>query len=376
MKLAPGITAGPFSSSTGSGSVFNSPFQSINSQKDFFNLGPQTNIAAGPGSVASNTKLGASLNNNNNNNPNQANVNNNVQNPNQNSNNNAYFPDNNNSNNANGYPVNSGAGNAGQQQNPHSGIQQGLPNQNQAPKQGYLQPGQVLEGFSSFPQTSLFGSTVGNSEPADNQGPRQQLGDIFFRGQDKNPAAGLLETGLFGTRDYGQGNNAYDPYADFLDAGDNGGSSSQEMPSYYNDNNNNYNNDYDNYKDSAANSNYGTPSNAGYSNNDQNYAEPGTNYYDRAPEDTSSDGSYPSSNSYDPAYDNTYPSGQSGGSDGYGDPYDQGYDQPSYPDTYPGSSQYDDQGYPSSDPSSSTNSGPTSAGYDPRESLTLENGAV
>ena len=266
---------------------------------------------------------------------------------------------------------------------------------------------QILEGFSSFPtQTSLFTGTLGSPGSTGSQTSRTQLGDFFFQGQDKNPAADLLETGLFGTRDYGEGNGKYNPYQEFLGLDD---GSQPALPStsspYYGDSNSDY------YGDDYYNDNYSDYAPGPYAGNDKNDPTHDTNsrdynsvayddrvdypadagYDDRVPNDSSpaydteggryldednyrpsrgrAEDSYSSYNGSSPASDSD--SFSAGSVPGYpaGTDYGDSRDYPvatSYSDTDPGSSTYDVKVQSQSDPTKTPYEGP-SYDYDPSE---------
>ena len=172
---------------------------------------------------------------------------------------------------------------------------------------------QILEGFSSFPaQTSLFTGTLGDTGSQGSSQSRAQLGDFFFQGQDKNPAADLLETGLFGSRDYGEGNGNYNPYQEFL--GVEGGTQPALTPDtsqpYYGDGNNDYYGD-DYYDDNYSSNDYGPGT---YSRTDDNNPNPGADsgdYSNYSNGDYDDGADYPTDSGYDdrvpsdsaPAYD-------------------------------------------------------------------------
>ncbi|KAL8581905.1 hypothetical protein ACOMHN_010279 [Nucella lapillus] len=137
----------------------------------------------------------------------------------------------------------------------------------------------ALKGFSFPAQTSLFGNRFGNAEPA---GSSVRMGDLFFRGHDKNPSAGLLDTGLF---DPSKKNGDSRRYENFLDVGNTGQSSDfgGSSPGYQNDDNGSGGSYYDDYSgtDSPPGGDRGQPGNEdeggnGESNREGDYGLSGT----------------------------------------------------------------------------------------------------
>ncbi|XP_070191456.1 pro-resilin-like [Littorina saxatilis] len=392
LSVPTGIQNGPFGGFSDSGSAFSSPFKSPSaSSPGFFDLGPKsdvyspstTNFVNGPQQPNLNTN---NLNNNNLNSNNINNVNNPVSpqpvptapigntsqqqgqglgqgqgqgqvqgqvtpqpGPNPIDNQNQY-PD-----NQNRYPTSQTQYPPNQNQLPNNQNQY-PPNQNQYPQNqnqvpptqnrfpGVSQPppnqgDQLLEGFSSFPvQASIFQNPLGGPSNGVGtiQGAKAQLGDLFFQGSDKNPAADLLETGLFGSKEYGAGNGQYNPYEDFVEANNN----QQPAPAPSNYDNGGNSNNYDDYGGDYADRDYrGGDGGAGGGGGNPDYGAQGNNYDNYDGQDYNDRGSPSSQGGGGPPYD-SYPAGD------YADYPSQGdsRDYPSGSQDYPSDSGKD---YPS-----------------------------